>query len=56
MRILVIGDACIDEYRFGDITRVNPESTAPLLTYHTTEERLCNIKCTKRVVQKDQVH
>jgi len=40
MKVLVIGDACIDEYRFGDITRVNPESTAPLLTYHTTEERL----------------
>ena len=40
MHILVIGDACIDEYRFGTIDRVNPESTAPLLTYYTKEERL----------------
>lgn len=40
MHILVIGDACIDEYRFGTIDRVNPESTAPLLNYHTKEERL----------------
>lgn len=39
MRVLVIGDACIDEYRYGDIRRVNPESTAPLLTFVHTEER-----------------
>ena len=40
MRVLVIGDACIDEYRYGDIRRVNPESTAPLLTFERSEERL----------------
>ena len=40
MRVLVIGDACIDEYRYGDIHRVNPESTAPLLTFERSEERL----------------
>ena len=33
MRILVIGDACIDEYRYGEILRINPESTAPLLNF-----------------------
>ena len=39
MNILVIGDSCIDEYRYGDITRVNPEATVPLLTYEKSEER-----------------
>jgi bifunctional ADP-heptose synthase (sugar kinase/adenylyltransferase) len=40
MRVLVIGDACIDEYRYGEIQRVNPESSAPLLTFTRTEERM----------------
>jgi len=40
MRVLVIGDACIDEYRYGEIQRVNPEASAPLLTFVRTEERL----------------
>ena len=40
MKVLVIGDACIDEYRYGNITRVNPESTATLLSYISSEERL----------------
>jgi len=40
MRILVIGDACIDEYRYGEITRVNPESTAPLLNFENSEEKM----------------
>lgn len=40
MKVLVLGDACIDEYRYGNITRVNPESTATLLSYARSEERL----------------
>lgn len=40
MRILVIGDVCIDEYRYGEIRRVNPESTAPLLNFQDKEEKL----------------
>ena len=40
MKVLVIGDACIDEYLYGEIRRVNPESAAPLLTYTRSEERL----------------
>jgi len=40
MRVLVIGDACIDEYRYGEIRRVNPESTAPLLNFVKIDERL----------------
>jgi bifunctional ADP-heptose synthase (sugar kinase/adenylyltransferase) len=40
MRILVIGDGCIDEYRYGEIRRVNPESTAPLLNFEKSEEKM----------------
>ena len=40
MRILVIGDACIDEYRYGEILRLNPESTAPLLNFENSEEKM----------------
>lgn len=40
MRILVIGDICIDEYRYGEIRRVNPESTAPLLNFEVSEEKM----------------
>ena len=40
MRILVIGDVCIDEYRYGEIRRVNPESTAPLLNFENSEEKM----------------
>ena len=40
MNILVIGDACIDEYRYVVITRMNPESAAPLMRYDDSEERL----------------
>lgn len=40
MRVLVIGDVCIDEYRYGEIRRVNPESTAPLLNFQDSEEKM----------------
>lgn len=40
MKILVIGDGCIDEYRYGYITRINPESAAPLLSYEDSEEKM----------------
>jgi D-beta-D-heptose 7-phosphate kinase/D-beta-D-heptose 1-phosphate adenosyltransferase len=40
MRILVIGDVCIDEYRYGEIRRVNPESSAPLLNFEKSEEKM----------------
>jgi bifunctional ADP-heptose synthase (sugar kinase/adenylyltransferase) len=40
MRFLVIGDACHDIYRYGTIKRINPESSATLLTLHGNEIRL----------------
>lgn len=46
MRVLVVGDACIDEYRFGEIRRLNPESSAPLVSVVRVEERpgmACNV-------------
>jgi len=40
MRVLVIGDVCIDEYRYGEIRRVNPESSAPLFNFENSEEKM----------------
>lgn len=40
MRILVIGDVCIDEYRYGIIKKINPESAAPLISFNYSEERM----------------
>jgi bifunctional ADP-heptose synthase (sugar kinase/adenylyltransferase) len=38
-KILVVGDACNDVYRFGTCKRKNPESPAPLLLVNATEMR-----------------
>lgn len=38
-KILVIGDACIDQYVYGYCRRLNPESAAPLLTQTYTETK-----------------
>lgn len=40
MKALVIGDGCIDEYRYGVINRVNPEAPVPLLNFTHTETKL----------------
>ena len=40
LKILVIGDVCVDEYRYGEIRRVNPEAAAPLLNFQDSEEKL----------------
>jgi bifunctional ADP-heptose synthase (sugar kinase/adenylyltransferase) len=40
LKIIVIGDGCIDEYRYGEIRRVNPESSAPLLNFDKSEEKM----------------
>ena len=39
-KVLVIGDACIDEYRFGSIERLNPEAPVPLLSISQTVEKM----------------
>jgi len=38
--ILVIGDIILDEYVFGDVTRINPEAPVPVLEVKKTEYRL----------------
>lgn len=39
MRILVIGDACLDIYHYGSVKRLNPEAPVPILVPHHTEMR-----------------
>ena len=33
MKVLLIGDSCIDEYVYGDVKRLNPEAPVPVLDY-----------------------
>jgi D-glycero-beta-D-manno-heptose-7-phosphate kinase len=39
MTILVCGDAMLDEYWFGDVSRISPEAPVPVLTVKRTETR-----------------
>jgi bifunctional ADP-heptose synthase (sugar kinase/adenylyltransferase) len=39
-KILVIGDACVDQYISGLCVRLNPESPAPLLSQYHTETKM----------------
>lgn len=38
-KVLVIGDACVDIYVYGQCLRLNPESSAPLLTKQRSEQK-----------------
>ena len=38
--IVVVGDIILDEYHFGTVKRLNPESPAPRFSIHNTEYRL----------------
>ncbi len=39
LRILVAGDAMLDEYLFGDAARISPEAPVPVVRTRTTEQR-----------------
>jgi len=39
-RVLIIGDAMIDTYMWGDINRMSPEAPVPVVEVHTHENRL----------------
>jgi rfaE bifunctional protein kinase chain/domain len=39
-RVLVVGDAMLDRYWFGDVERISPEAPVPVVRVHSTEERL----------------
>lgn len=38
-KIIVLGDACIDMYVYGQVKRLNPEAPAILLSFERTEEK-----------------
>ena len=38
MKILVIGDSCIDEFVYGDINRISPEAPIPVFLPTHTEK------------------
>src|SRR5829696_9024771 len=38
-RILVVGDAMLDRYWFGDVERISPEAPVPVVLVRRTEER-----------------
>ena len=33
MKVLLIGDSCIDKYVYGDSKRLSPEAPVPVLDY-----------------------
>ena len=38
-RIAVVGDVLLDEYKFGDVSRVSPEAPIPVLAGQRSEFR-----------------
>lgn len=38
-KVLVLGDGCIDEYVYGNCTRLNPEAPVPVMKYNRTDSR-----------------
>jgi rfaE bifunctional protein kinase chain/domain len=39
-RVLVVGDAMLDRYWFGEVERISPEAPVPVVRVRATEERL----------------
>ncbi|MDE1927054.1 MAG: D-glycero-beta-D-manno-heptose-7-phosphate kinase, partial [Burkholderiales bacterium] len=39
-RVLVVGDAMLDRYWFGDVDRISPEAPVPVVRVTREEERL----------------
>ncbi|EQD36548.1 D-alpha,beta-D-heptose 7-phosphate 1-kinase, partial [mine drainage metagenome] len=39
-RVLVVGDAMLDRYLFGDVERISPEAPVPVVRVRREEERL----------------
>jgi rfaE bifunctional protein kinase chain/domain len=47
-RVLVVGDAMLDRYWFGDVNRISPEAPVPVLVISDNEERAggaANVAC-----------
>ena len=39
-RVLIVGDAMVDTYMWGDINRMSPEAPVPVVEVHTHEDKL----------------
>ena len=39
LKVLLIGDSCIDEYVYGSCERINPEAPVPILKFHRKETK-----------------
>ena len=51
-RVLVVGDAMLDRYLFGDVERISPEAPVPVVRVTREEDRLSgaanvalNVRC-----------
>jgi len=39
LKILLIGDSCIDEYQYGTVDRISPEAPVPIFKYIKSDEK-----------------
>lgn len=39
LKILLIGDSCIDEYQYGTVDRISPEAPVPVFKYLRSDEK-----------------
>ena len=39
MKVLLIGDSCVDRYVYGDAKRLSPEAPVPVLDYIRTDSK-----------------
>jgi D-beta-D-heptose 7-phosphate kinase/D-beta-D-heptose 1-phosphate adenosyltransferase len=47
LRVLIIGESCLDEYRLGSVTRISPEAPVPVIQFkelNTVEGMAANVK------------
>lgn len=47
MKVVIIGDSCIDRYRYGVCDRLSPEAPVPILNFDYSEEKMgmaCNVQ------------
>lgn len=47
MKVIIIGDSCIDRYRYGKCNRISPEAPIPILNFEYSEDKMgmaCNVE------------
>ena len=40
LKILLIGDCCVDEYHYGSVDRISPEAPVPVLKVTRVDQRM----------------